>query len=331
MQHLPRGPLDTPVDDKPLRSMAVVVSPNVLSIGRSILVSMRPRQWPKNLLVLAAFLFSVNLAWEPNDVSSWLPLLGRASAAFAIFCLVAGADYLINDVRDAEADRLHPRKRLRPIAAGQLDPGLALGAAAAFVAIGVAASFVLEARFGLVVVSYLALMLAYSFALKRVVILDLLIIAVGFLLRAMGGAFVIDVSISPWLYLVTIMAALFLAIYKRRGEIASLQGQEDAASHRAVLEEYPPGLLDQMVAVVSSATIMTYSIYVITAENLPSNNAMVFTGPFVLYGVFRYQYLVHRKGAGDSPDEIFTQDVPLMIDILAWMVTVAVVLFVFRD
>jgi 4-hydroxybenzoate polyprenyltransferase len=292
---------------------------------------MRPRQWPKNLLVLAAFLFSVNEAWEPNDASSWLPLLGRASAAFAIFCLVAGADYLINDVRDAEADRLHPRKRLRPIAAGQLDPGLALVAAATFVAIGVAASFVLEARFGLVVVSYLALMLAYSFVLKRVVILDLLIIAVGFLLRAMAGAFVIDVSISPWLYLLTLLAALFLAIYKRRGEIATLQEEGSAANHRAVLEEYPQGLLDQMVAVVSSATIMAYSIYVIEAENLPSNHAMVFTVPFVLYGIFRYQYLVHRKGAGDSPEEIFTQDIPLIMDILMWMVTVAVVLFVFRD
>ena len=331
LQHLPRGPLDTPVEDKPLGSTAVVVSPNVLSIGRSILVTMRPRQWPKNLLVLAAFLFSVNLAWEPNDPSSWLPLLGRASAGFAIFCLVSGAVYLINDVRDVEADRLHPRKRLRPIAAGRLDPGLALVAAATFVAIGVAAGFVLEARFGLVVVSYLALMLAYSIVLKRVVILELFVIAVGFLLRAMAGAFVIDVSISPWLYLLTILAALFLAIYKRRGELASLREMESAASHRAVLEEYPPGLLDQMVAVVSSSTIMAYSIYVITAENLPSNNAMVFTVPFVLYGVFRYQYLVHRKGAGDSPDEIFTQDIPLIIDILMWMGAVAATLLVFRD
>lgn len=329
MQHLPRGPLDTPVDDKPLRSMAVVISPNVLSIGRSILVSMRPRQWPKNLLVFAAFLFSVNLAWVPNDASSWLPLLGRASAAFAIFCLVAGADYLINDVRDAEADRLHPRKRFRPIAAGLLDPSLALGAAATFVAIGVAASFVLEARFGLVVVSYLALMLAYSFALKQVVILDLFVIAVGFLLRAMAGAFVIGVAISPWLYLCTMLVALFFAIYKRRGEVASLQ--EGVATHRPVLAEYPPAFLDQMIAVVSSATLMAYALYAVTAENLPSNNAMVFTVPFVLYGLFRYQYLVHHKGAGEAPEEIFTRDVPLIIDVVLWMVTVAVVLFVFRD
>ncbi len=329
MQHLPRGPLDTPVEDKASRSPAVVVSPNILSVGRSILVTMRPRQWPKNLLVLAAFLFSVNLAWEPNDASSWLPLLGRSTAGFAIFCAISGATYLINDVRDAEADRLHPRKRLRPVAAGLLDPGLALGAASTFIAIGVAASFVLEVRFGLVVVTYLALMLAYSFILKRVVILDLLVIAVGFLLRAMAGAFIVGVSPSPWLYLLTILAALFLAVYKRRGEIEALP--EGVGSHRAVLEEYPPELLNQMTAVVSSATLMAYSIYVITADNLPANDAMVFTVPFVLYGMFRYQYLVHRKGAGDSPDEIFTQDLPLIIDIVMWMVTVAVVLFVFRD
>ena len=329
MQHLPRGPLDTPLEDKPLRSAAVLVSPNILSVGRLILVSMRPRQWPKNLLVFAAFLFSVNLAWEPNDASSWLPLLGRASAAFAIFCLVAGADYLLNDVRDAEADRHHPRKRLRPIAAGQLEPGLALGAAAAFIAIGVAASFVLEARFGLVVVAYLALMLAYSFALKRVVILDLLVIAVGFSLRAMGGAFVIDVSISPWLYLCTILVALFLAIYKRSGEIASLQGR--AADHRSVLAEYSPAFLHQMIAVVSSATLMAYSLYAITAENLPSNDAMVFTVPFVLYGLFRYQYLVHHMAAGDAPEEVFTRDVPLIIDVVLWMVAVAAILIIFRD
>ena len=329
MQHSPKGPVDAPVEDARLRSTAVSAFPDVLSLGRSLLVSMRPRQWPKNLLVLAAFLFSVNLAWEPSDPSSWLPLLGRASAALAIFCLISGVVYLINDVHDAEADRLHPRKRLRPIAAGTLDPGLARGAATTFIAIGLAASFLLDARFGLVVVTYMVLMFAYSYVLKGVVILDLLVIAVGFLLRAMAGAFVIDVSISPWLYLVTMLAALFLAIYKRRGEIASLEGA--AGDHRAVLEEYPPELLDQMVSVVSSATVMAYSLYVVTAENLPSNHAMVFSVPFVLYGVFRYQYLVHHKGAGDSPEDIFTQDIPLMIDILLWMVTVAVVLFVFRD
>jgi len=324
----PSGPLDAPVEDAPVRSTGAA---DVLSVGRTLVLGMRPRQWPKNLLVLAAFLFTVNLAWEPGDPSSWVPLLGRASAGFAIFCLVSGAAYLINDVRDAEADRLHPRKRLRPIAAGALDPTVALGAAAAFIAIGIAAALVLDVRFGLVVIAYLALMLAYSFALKRVVILDLLIISVGFLLRAMGGALVIDVSVSPWLYLITILAALFLAIHKRRGEIASLKGREDMAKHRAVLEEYPPGLLDQMVAVVSSSTIMAYSIYVITAENLPSNHAMVFSVPLVLYGIFRYQYLVHQKGVGDSPEEVFLQDAPLIIDIFLWIVTVAGILVLFRD
>ncbi len=334
MQHPPRRSIDTPADDSLLRPATVSVSPDLLTVGRALLVSMRPRQWPKNLLVFVAFFFSVNLAWDPNDVSSWLPLLGRASAAFAIFCLISGADYLINDVHDAEADRLHPRKRSRPIAAGKLDPALGLGAAAALIAIGVAVGFLLDIRFGLVVVTYLCLMLAYSFVLKGVVILDLLIIAVGFLLRAMAGAFAVDVPISPWLYLCTMLGALFLAIYKRRGEIASLEAmalEEGVAGHRAVLAEYPPDLLDQMVSVVSSASVMAYSLYVIDAENLPSNHAMVFSVPFVLYGIFRYQYLVHQKGAGDSPEDILARDVPLLIDIVLWIVTVAVVLFVFRD
>ncbi len=334
MQRLPRRSLDTTDEAIPLRPATATGLPEILTAGHLLLVSLRPRQWPKNLLVFAAFFFSVNGSWLPSDVSSWLPLLGRTSAAFGIFCLISGADYLINDVHDAEADRLHPRKRLRPIAAGSLDPGLALGAAATLIAIGVAAGFLLETRFGLVVVTYLALMLAYSFVLKRVVILDLLIIAVGFLLRAMAGAFTIDVPISPWLYLCTMLGALFLAIYKRRGEIASLEAapvQEGVGGHRAVLAEYPPELLDQMVSVVSSASVMAYSLYVITAENLPSNHAMVFSVPFVLYGIFRYQYLVHHRGIGDSPEEIFLQDVPLILDILLWIVTVAVVLFVFRS
>jgi 4-hydroxybenzoate polyprenyltransferase len=328
MPTLPSGPLDAPVEDARPRSAA---STDVPSVARALVLGMRPRQWPKNLLVYAAFLFTVNLAWEPGDPSSWLPLLGRATAGFAIFCLVSGADYLINDVRDAEADRLHPRKRFRPIASGALDPTVALSAAVVFIAIGIAAAFVLDSKFGLVVIAYLAMMLAYSYALKRVVILDLMIISVGFLLRAMGGAFIIDVSVSPWLYLITILAALFLAIHKRRGEISSLKGRGDLASHRAVLEEYPPGLLDQMVAVVSSSTIMAYSIYVVTAENLPSNHAMVFSVPFVLYGVFRYQYLVHQKGLGDSPEEVFLQDAPLLIDIFLWVATVAGILLIFRD
>lgn len=334
MQHLPRRPLDTADEATPLRPAAASALPEVLSAGRSLLLSLRPRQWPKNLLVFVAFLFSVNGSWEPSVVSSWLPLLGRTSAAFAIFCVITGAQYLINDVLDAEGDRLHPRKRLRPIAAGLLDPSLALSAATALIAIGVAGGFLLEPRFGLLIVTYLVLMFAYSFFLKRVVILDLLIIAVGFLLRAMAGAFTIDVPISPWLYLCTMLGALFLAIYKRRGEIASLEAaplQEGVAGHRAVLAEYPPALLDQMVSVVSSASVMAYSLYVITAENLPSNHAMVFSVPFVLYGIFRYQYLVHQKGIGDSPEEIFLQDVPLIVDIVLWIVTVAFVLFVFRD
>lgn len=328
MQRLPSRPLET-TEEATQHPANDAARPRALTTGRALLRSLRPRQWPKNLLVYAAFLFSVHGDWDPGDASSWLPLLSRTSAAFAIFCLITGGHYLFNDVLDAEADRLHPRKRLRPIAAGQLDPGLALRAATVLIVIGIAAGFLLELRFGLVVIVYLVLMFAYSSFLKRVVILDVLIIAAGFVLRAMAGAYAIDVLISPWLYVVTFVGALFIAIYKRRGEVVILQ--QEAGSHRAVLEEYPPGLLDQMASVVSSATIMAYSLYVVTAENLPSNHAMVFSVPFVLYGIFRYQYLVYRRGIGDSPEDVVLQDVPLMIDVFLWIVSVAVILVLFRD
>jgi len=297
--------------------------------ARYLLISMRPKQWTKNLLVYMALLFSVGEWWHLDDPDSWLPLLGKATAAFVLFCLVCGADYLVNDVRDRESDRLHPRKRLRPIAAGNLSTAAALGWAAALAAVGVAGSFAAEPRLGFVVLGYVVMMVAYSYLLKHVVLLDLMIIATGFVLRAMAGAFVIDVPISPWLYAVTALGALFLAISKRRAELVLLK--EDANQHRPILEEYTPGLLDQMSTIVTASTLVAYGLYTFTAEALPKNHSMMLTTPFVLYGIFRYLYLVHARGEGGSPEEVLLRDVPLIIDVLLWVAVSGAILALARE
>jgi len=296
---------------------------------RSLVISMRPRQWTKNLIVYMAFVFAVGGAWHPREVDTWLPLLGKASLAFALFCLVSSADYLVNDVHDREADRLHPTKRRRPIAAGAFPPTAALGWAAAFSLLGMGGVFALDLRAGGVVGGYIALMLAYSFYLKHTVLLDIMTIAAGFVLRAMTGALVIEVPISPWLYVVTALGALFLAINKRRAELLLLE--ELANQHRATLGEYTPDLLNQLAATVTASTLIAYGLYTFTADNLPDNHSMMLTIPFVLYGIFRYLFLVHTKNQGGSPEEVLLKDWPLLLDILLWVVASLTILIVFRE
>lgn len=306
-----------------------VAQGGIASLARNLLVSMRPKQWTKNALVFMALLFSLGESWHVEDPSTWLPLLGKTAATFALFCLVCGADYLVNDVRDRESDLLHPKKRLRPIAAGALSVRTAVGAAVVFIAIGLAGSFALEPRVGLVVLAYVGMMLAYSYRLKHMVLLDLMIIAAGFVLRAMAGAFVIDVPVSPWLYVVTALGALFLAINKRRAELVLLK--DNANQHRPILDEYTTGLLDQMASIVTASTLVAYGLYTFTAEALPKNHSMMLTIPFVLYGIFRYLYLVHVRGEGGSPEEVLLKDAPLMLDILLWIAVSGVLLAAARE
>ena len=296
---------------------------------RSLLISMRPRQWTKNLIVYMALIFSVGDAWHVREVDSWLPLLGRASLALALFCLVSSADYLVNDVRDRETDRLHPTKRRRPIAAGVLSPKAALGWASLLSLGGLGGMFALDLRAGGVVAGYIVLMLAYSFYLKHAVLLDIMTIAAGFVLRAMIGALVIDVPISPWLYVMTALGALFLAINKRRSELLLLD--EQANQHRATLGEYTPDLLNQLAATVTASTLIAYGLYTFTADNLPENHSMMLTIPFVLYGIFRYLFLVHARNQGGSPEEVLLKDWPLLLDILLWVAASLAVLAVFRE
>lgn len=293
-----------------------------------LFLSLRPKQWTKNLLVFLAFVFSVKQYWDPADFTLTSVLLRDSGLAFILFCALSAATYLINDLVDAPQDREHPLKRLRPIAAGRIPTSLVVATACVLAMLGVAGSFVLEYSFGLVAVGYTALMLAYSVRLKHIVILDVFAIAAGFLLRAVGGALVIHVPISPWLYLCTILGALFIALIKRRQEIVLLDQQ--ASNHRRILDEYSTVLLDQMINVVTPSTVIAYSLYTFSAESLPANHAMMLTIPFVLYGIFRYLYLTHSKNMGGSPEDVLLKDKPLVCDVILWVVVSGAILVLFR-
>jgi len=292
--------------------------------GRSaavgLLVSLRPGQWAKNLVVFAALIFGHRLT-DPGAV-------GAAGAAFLVFCGLGGSVYLVNDVLDREQDRRHPLKARRPIASGALRPGTALAAAAVLGAAGVGAAFWIRPAFGAVAVAYLALLTAYSGWLKHVVILDVLAIAVGFVLRAVGGGVAIAVPVSQWLLVCTILLALFLALAKRRHELVLLAG--GATGHRPILGEYSPYLLDQMIGVVTASTLIAYVFYAISPDTAQrfGTPLLGLTIPLPLYGIFRYLYLVHRKEQGGSPAELLLNDRPLLVCVALW--AAAVILIIYR-
>ncbi|MFA6108232.1 MAG: decaprenyl-phosphate phosphoribosyltransferase [Candidatus Latescibacterota bacterium] len=274
-----------------------------------ILLSMRPRQWVKNAFVLPALLFSKHvLEWEYT---------GKALAAACCFCLLSGAVYLLNDVADAERDRLHPRKASRPVASGRLPASTALVAAVLVVLASTAWAFLLQREFGWVALLYGGINLAYSVHLKQVVLLDVLSVATGFLLRALGGAVVIQVPISPWFVLCSFTLALFLAVVKRRQELVALD--REAGAHRAILSQYSLPFLDQAIAVLTSATLVCYALYAMGVGEQAAGHRMQWTIPFVLYGVFRYLYVVYQKGAGDSPTAVLWADRPLQLDLILWL------------
>ena len=295
---------------------------------RALVEATRPKQWIKNLLLLLAFFFSLNQSWDFQDPSQGLKLLGQATAGFLVFCALSGAVYLINDVADVERDRRHPQKRLRPVASGRLSSGAALGAGVLLTAAGLALAAALDWEFATVALAYVVLTLAYTYVLKRLVLVDVLALSGGFVLRAVAGAVVIDVPISPWLYICTGMGALFISFGKRRNELAlASPGDTDA---REALEGYSLPVLDQLIALVAAATLMAYSLYTFTAENLPSNHTMMLTVPFVAYGLFRYLHLLHVRNLGESPEEVLFGDTPLRIAVLLWLAAASGVLLVFR-
>jgi len=282
---------------------------------------MRPKQWTKQVFVFAALVFDRKLTHPTAFLSTIV-------AAIA-FCLVSGAVYLVNDLVDIEKDRQHPTKRSRPLPSGKLNPNVAMIAAAAIPLICIPAAIWFNTAMGLVLLAYFLLQLFYSFVFKNMVIIDVMTIAAGFVLRVAAGVVVIDVErFSPWLYVCMTLLALFLGFGKRRHELFTLQ--DNANNHRASLEHYSLELIDQMSVVVISAAIMAYSLYTFSAPNLPRHDGqplMMLTIPFVLYGLFRYQYLIHVKKEGGTPEELVLKDVPLIADLLLYGVTVLVLMY----
>jgi 4-hydroxybenzoate polyprenyltransferase len=275
----------------------------------ALIKAMRPRQWAKNVFVFAALVFDEQLLMLE-------PLL-RASVGFVLLSLISSSVYILNDIADVEADRQHPAKRNRPIAAGDLSIPTARVAGVLLAGGSLALSFGLEVRFGLIIATYFVLNLLYSLWLKHTPIIDVLIVASGFVLRVGAGVSLISVSrFSPWLYVCTTLLALIIGFGKRRAEMVLLE--EGANAHRRVLDGYTIGLLDQLIVVVSATTIMAYSLYTFSADNLPSNHLMMLTIPFVLYGIFRYLHLIHVENAGGSPDELILTDRPLLLTLLLW-------------
>jgi len=252
----------------------------------------------------------------------------RTGAGFAIFCLFSGSIYLANDVFDLEEDKRHPKKSERPLASGRMAKSEAISAAIILAVLSLALAFVLNRNFFIICLVYGILQLAYSLKLKHVVILDVFLIAAGFVIRVVAGGLVIDVPLSSWLLICTMLLALFLAMSKRRHELVLLEG--NAASHRPILKEYSAYLLDQMIGVVTASTVIAYCLYTVSEETAVKfgTHNLIFTTPFVLYGIFRYLYLVHQKGKGGSPEELVIKDKPLLLDIFLWIVAVIIILYV---
>ena len=285
----------------------------------NLLIALRPNQWTKNLLVFAALLFGQRLL----DLQSVI----LAIKAFIIFCALSGAVYLINDVTDRGGDRSHPHKSRRPIAAGLISPTLAVGVAVFLDAVALGLAFQISPYLGIVGTAYAGLLILYSVLLKHIVVIDVMTIATGFVLRAVAGGAAIDVPISAWLLICTSLLALFLALSKRRQELIGLA--DNADEHRPILGEYSPYLLDQMIAVVTASTLITYSFYSISPEVATRFGTawLGLTIPFPLYGIFRYLYLVHQKAGGGNPTELLLSDRPLLACVTLWAITVILIVY----
>ena len=285
---------------------------------RDLTSCLRIRQWTKNTVIFAALIFARH-ALEAGYIA-------RSVIAFVLFSLMTGAIYTLNDILDLNQDRAHPLKKDRPIASGRISVRTGWIIVAVLIAFSVPLSFVLDASFGNVVIVYVVLQVAYSRFLKNRVIIDVFVISFGFLLRVIAGALVIHVVISSWILVCTMLLALFLALSKRRHELILLENNADA--HREILREYSPYLLDQMIGIVTSSTLVAYIIFTLSDETVSKfGDEMIFTVPFVLYGIFRYLYLVHRKKAGGQPEEVLLSDIPLQLDIIAYGIVALLIIY----
>lgn len=289
---------------------------------RSLFTLLRLRQFNKNLFVLAPLVFSKRLF----DWNSFYEVF----IGFLLFCLASSSVYIFNDIKDIDSDRKHPEKRFRPLPTGEVSIKLALSSSILLGSVCLLVSFLLDLKFGLIVLSYMIVNILYSIILKDLVILDVMVIAVGFLLRVLAGAAIVNIYPSNWLVICTILLSLFLGFSKRRHELFLLTG--NSSLHRKVLEHYSPYFLDQMISVVTAATVMSYMLYTISEETIKffGTRHLIWTVPFVLYGVFRYLYLVHQKEEGSDPAELMFKDKALLIDVLLWTVSCILVIYVFK-
>jgi len=279
---------------------------------------LRPRQWFKNVFVFAGLIFSRHFFY-PESIE-------RSVFAFLVFSVLSSSGYIINDILDFREDRAHPLKSKRPIAAGKIGRGQAAFLAVLLFAISLFVAFLLSVNFFYVCVVYTMLITCYSFGIKNIVILDVLFVAIGYVLRAIAGAVVITVEISSWLLLCTLLIALFLAISKRRTEIVLLG--DEATKHRKILSQYSLGLLNQMIAVVTAACIVAYCLYTLAPETVSKfgTRNLIFTVPFVIYGIFRYLYITYQKVETDIPERALLNDIPLQLCLLAWIISCVLIL-----
>jgi 4-hydroxybenzoate polyprenyltransferase len=289
------------------------------SANRALAISLRPHQWVKNVLVFGGVIFSQSLI-DPAAVI-------KSVHAFLTFCFAASAVYLLNDLHDLEEDRRHPTKRLRPLAAGELSPGTVVTTMLLLAMASIGNALLINVAFGVILSSYLVMNVAYSLRLKQVVILDVMIIAFGFLLRAVAGAVAIGVQPSPWLVLCTLTLALLVGFGKRRHELTLLK--HEAASHRACLEGYSPEFLDAMMTICASAAVVTYALYTMAAETVArfGSHGLVLTTPFVIYGIFRYLFLIHKRSEGGDPAKLFVSDRPTLWNAALWCLTSCFVVY----
>lgn len=311
---------------------------------KNLLRSSRPKQSAKNGLVLVPLFFTINIWWDSENIEGDLLIVAKAFITFGAFSALSAAVYFFNDLLDIEQDRVHPKKKHRPIAAGLISPQLAWTTAAVLTALGLTATAVISFSLLGVSAGYVVLNIAYTTVLKHQVILDVMSVAAGFVLRAVAGTLAINgsefgiggleparmpLNISPWLYVVTALGALFIALVKRRSELVS--AGDVAENQRAILREYSAALLDQLIVIVAASTLMAYTLYTFSSgitesSNVPENNTMMLTIPFVAYGLFRYLYLMHKKGGGEAPEEVLLTDLPMQLNIALWLATGAIVL-----
>jgi 4-hydroxybenzoate polyprenyltransferase len=311
----------------PMSQPFQVAQPQMANLPKYLLISMRPKQWFKNVFVFAGFVFANEILW--NDINK----IALVVSTFLLWCLISSSIYLINDLVDIPKDRQHPKKRYRPLASGHLARSAALTATLIFLGVGLPLAWLLSWKLAIIYAAYVVMQLAYSFRLKHVVIVDVFIIAAGFVMRTVSGAVVLNITISHWLLICTGLLSLFLALAKRRHELVLLEN--GSGSHRRVLDDYSTELVQEMISIITASTIIAYILYTLTPSNphIPVKPfpLMLVTVPFVVYAIFRYLYLVYKKDEGGSTEEMLLRDWPLLLDIFLWGVTVMIILYVYRQ